>query len=897
MAIIVPEQPTLPLGQSRAAPIDTYAPPSLQMDDGGLTSLGNALKQVGVDIGIEQAKERQRLEQEQGQQIEYYINQAAQSIGTGPVTEAQIGSLYPELVPAIRGRIAQGLGAQAAEAEIASKLDWWNQQPPEVRLDPAQSKAFFDKLNADAANTSKGNLFWGAGYTGKVKSFTTKLEEGNIEARSKYYDKIQEDALDQEAADRIAQLQKGVPPEAIQANPTATRMMGVPYEQLSTPMKFATTLVGASEKQHSYVISQFIERGTGKKIDPKAVPWCAAFVDSVLGVSGKPTRNSLAAADFLTYGKPTTEPKIGDIVVLSPQSEGRTGHVGFYAGKASDGSVMVLGGNQGNKVSIDRFASDSVRGYRKVPDINEMGNTIANGGTAKDFVRRVTTVESGGDPYATNANSSATGLAQFTEATWLEAVSKYRPDIKGSKEQILALRTNPDLAVEITARTAERNAKVLQSSGLEVNNPNLYLMHFLGTAGAKKVLTSAEQTKVEDIISPEAVAANKAVLAGKTVGEVREWAARKMGAPVEPVTAQRNAVRSLDREYAVSSSLSNVIRRDRMVETIISSAITRKDASILQAIPPEFMVPSVQNRVATATKQIEDIQYAEWNKARAMEAQQRADTTRSLIEKAIEKQSQGVDLDPYEDAKDPKTGRIDTETFQWIKTNRESIRVPEHESKSNALFIENAIMEGSLGNNFGEFAKGDPKLQEIIASGRTPSVREVQDAIDRSPNIRPAEKIALKQKVDTLMTASAHLNSPSVRSGWEGVGRLLEGYMNSPIYGTISKTFDPTLAQRAREAYDSTIKSHILASVNEGLGIPKGKAELDMIEKAQAAAKEVIQQGMDNAIPKGGEANKGGDSKKSSATAQAASEGVDVSKYDVIVQPDGSRIIRPKGKK
>lgn len=56
------------------------------------------------------------------------------------------------------------------------------------------------------------------------------------------------------------------------------------------------------------------------------------------------------------------------MVVLSRgDPNGWQGHVGFYAGKAANGNILVLGGNQGNKVSVQEYPTARVLGYRKPP--------------------------------------------------------------------------------------------------------------------------------------------------------------------------------------------------------------------------------------------------------------------------------------------------------------------------------------------------------------------------------------------------------------------------------------------------------------------------------------------------------------------------------------------------
>ena len=97
-------------------------------------------------------------------------------------------------------------------------------------------------------------------------------------------------------------------------------------------------------------------------------------------------------------------------------------------------------------------------------------------------VEQIIGVESNGDPNAKNKRSSATGLGQFLDETWLDMISAHRPDLaKGrSQAEILELRRDPSIAREITARFTERNAELLNKRGLPVTPGTLYLAHFAG---------------------------------------------------------------------------------------------------------------------------------------------------------------------------------------------------------------------------------------------------------------------------------------------------------------------------------------------------------------------------------------------------------------------------------
>lgn len=144
--------------------------------------------------------------------------------------------------------------------------------------------------------------------------------------------------------------------------------------------------------------------------------------------------------------------------------------------------------------------------------------------------------ESGGNPNAKNPNSSAGGLGQFIDSTWLAMLKQERPDlIEGrSPQELLALKSDPALSRQMTEAYANQNGQILSKAGFEANPGNTYLAHFAGPQGAVKVLGADPNAPVESVLGPQAVAANP-FLRGMTAADLQAWAAKKMGgAPQQP---------------------------------------------------------------------------------------------------------------------------------------------------------------------------------------------------------------------------------------------------------------------------------------------------------------------------------------------------------------------------
>lgn len=93
-----------------------------------------------------------------------------------------------------------------------------------------------------------------------------------------------------------------------------------------------------------------------------ATPWCGTAVAAWMRADGQLLpKHWYRARAWLDWGVHLAGPVVGCVVVL--QREGG-GHVGLVVGKDMAGNIAVLGGNQGDRVSIAMFPRNRVLGYR-----------------------------------------------------------------------------------------------------------------------------------------------------------------------------------------------------------------------------------------------------------------------------------------------------------------------------------------------------------------------------------------------------------------------------------------------------------------------------------------------------------------------------------------------------
>ncbi|MEL6679772.1 MAG: hypothetical protein AAFQ51_13785, partial [Pseudomonadota bacterium] len=166
-------------------------------------------------------------------------------------------------------------------------------------------------------------------------------------------------------------------------------------------------------------------------------------------------------------------------------------------------------------------------GYR-CHDPAASGGGIGASTAVLKLVDQIIRVESAGDPNAKNTRSTATGLGQFINKTWLRMIRTYRPDLMEalSQEEVLALRTNPQLSRQMVVHLAQENEEYLRQRH-EITPGRLYLAHFLGPVDADRLLGADDAQPLSEVLNARILVANP-YIADYSVKDLEDWADRKM---------------------------------------------------------------------------------------------------------------------------------------------------------------------------------------------------------------------------------------------------------------------------------------------------------------------------------------------------------------------------------
>lgn len=123
--------------------------------------------------------------------------------------------------------------------------------------------------------------------------------------------------------------------------------------------------------------------------------------------------------------------------------------------------------------------------------------------------------------------SSASGLFQFIRSTWIGEGGQWGTD---EFKAFGGLRPSAEEQLQRVKSFTAKNARDLTRAGLPINEATLYAAHFLGVAGAVRILKADVSTPVAAVTTAGQRRANPSILGGgKTVGDFFSWLHRKTG--------------------------------------------------------------------------------------------------------------------------------------------------------------------------------------------------------------------------------------------------------------------------------------------------------------------------------------------------------------------------------
>lgn len=187
---------------------------------------------------------------------------------------------------------------------------------------------------------------------------------------------------------------------------------------------------------------------------------------------------------------------------------------GTNLGGVIPSAIAGASGQIGHSQGVPMQALPQMTPQAAMPDIR---------GSAGDdqLMEKMAQAESGNNPNAQAATSSAKGLYQFTTGTWNDMVKKYGAETGIKKGDIF----NPQANTTMASLLARDNANQLSNTlGRQPSGGEIYMAHVLGANGATKLISNYGSNAPAAAMFPKEARANHAIfydrLRPRTVEEV-----------------------------------------------------------------------------------------------------------------------------------------------------------------------------------------------------------------------------------------------------------------------------------------------------------------------------------------------------------------------------------------
>jgi hypothetical protein len=188
-------------------------------------------------------------------------------------------------------------------------------------------------------------------------------------------------------------------------------------------------------------------------------------------------------------------------------------------------------------MSVDTLNAKAAAGVdpTRVKIAGSIKQAASTTGASFEYLLTTAKMESNFNPKAAASTSSARGLFQFIDQTWLgtvkeagsqlgygkyaDAITKnssggYSVSDPTARAAIMKLRDDPDAASSMAAVLTQSNSfKLTGKIGRRPSDAELYMAHFMGVGGAGKLISSAEDNPQASAsrMFPNAAAANRSI--------------------------------------------------------------------------------------------------------------------------------------------------------------------------------------------------------------------------------------------------------------------------------------------------------------------------------------------------------------------------------------------------
>ncbi|SDJ91161.1 MULTISPECIES: transglycosylase SLT domain-containing protein [Bradyrhizobium] len=272
-------------------------------------------------------------------------------------------------------------------------------------------------------------------------------------------------------------------------------------------------------------------------------------------------------------------------------------------------------------MSVDTINATAAAGVdpTRVKIAGSIKQAASTTGASFEYLLTTAKMESNFNPKASASTSSARGLFQFIDQTWLgtvkeagsqlgygkfaDAITKnpsgsYSVSDPSDRAAVMKLRDDPDAASSMAGVLTQSNSfKLTGKIGRRPTDAELYMAHFMGVGGAGKLISSAEDNPNANAAQmfPNAAAANRSIFYD------RSGSARSVSQVYSVLTSRYASAASSPATQTAMAAVGGDIKRGVAVASAAPS-VSMDTAAYLSSFPDSRTVTPVAATSSTDLK-------------------------------------------------------------------------------------------------------------------------------------------------------------------------------------------------------------------------------------------------------------------------------------------------------
>lgn len=291
---------------------------------------------------------------------------------------------------------------------------------------------------------------------------------------------------------------------------------------------------------------------------------------------------------------------------------------------------------------------------------------------------------------------------------------------------------------------------------------------------------------------------------------------------------------ALDRQWKQSSSLNNLERNKLVVDSVVAEAVATNNPALLERVPDRFLNAESKAQLARTKQQIETAMYSQFVRARELSEYERQQSIRSGKVEILRRLTEGEGVNPAEFYKMP-------ELYEYaLRLNSQPTLDGTQSVRNAAAFRSNLLRAGTTGNFMDAFA-GDSQFFGDFREEEAVSQETLRDHILSRPDLNPSEKQQLLDEIPLLMEGVNLLRDADTTAYFQSsVDDDLKVFAQSP-QGQVLQVMGVNAQGDVRSRFYETLRQEVNAYVEDKGEMPRGQNKLELLRRAEQAARQRLE--------------------------------------------------------